>query len=43
MTFLFVDCSSNKTFTVQAADHDQALRMAAAKAGSFFVILIKTL
>jgi hypothetical protein len=43
MTFLFIDCSSNRAFTVQAVDHDQALRMAAAKAGSFFVILIKTL
>jgi hypothetical protein len=43
MTFLFVDCSSNKTFTVQATDHDQALRAAAAKAGSFFVAFIKTL
>ena len=43
MTFLFVDCSSNKTFTVQATDHDQALRAAAAKVGSFFVAFIKTL
>jgi hypothetical protein len=42
MTFRFVNCSSNQRIDVQAADHDQALRAAAAIAGHFFLAFIKT-
>jgi hypothetical protein len=42
MTFRFINCSSNERIDVQAADHDQALRAAAAIAGHFFLAFIKT-
>lgn len=42
MTFRFINCSSNQRIDVQAADHDQALRAAAAIAGHFFLAFIKT-
>ena len=42
MTFRFINCSNNQRIEVQAADHDQALRAAAAIAGHFFLAFIKT-
>ena len=41
MTFRFINCSNNQRIDVQAADHDQALRAAAAIAGHFFLAFIK--
>jgi hypothetical protein len=43
MTFRFVNCRTNKRIEVSAGDHDQALRAAAAIAGHFCLIFIKTL
>jgi len=42
MTFRFINCSNNQRIDVQAADHDQALRAAAAISGHFFLAFIKT-
>jgi hypothetical protein len=43
MIFRFINCSNNQRIEIEANDHDQALRAAAAIAGHFFITFIKIL
>lgn len=41
-SFLFINCSNNQRIIVEAANHDEALRLAAKQAGSLFVVFISS-